>query len=586
MAVETERGRHDEASPALWQNGWIRTIGRVGRFVADHAFSSVTRRIAILNLAGLVAMVTAILYLNQFREGLIEARTQSLLTQGEIIAGAIAASATNEPGRMRVDPESLLSLEPGQSMAPTGQDLGWLEFPINPEQVAPILRRLIQPTRTRARIYDRDGYLILDSRNIFSRGQIMRYDLDPPEEETGAGPFEQVWREVRNWLRGDDLPLYQEHGLDEGRRYQEVDAALNGSSASVVRVNDRGELIVSVAIPVQRFRAVLGGLMLSTQGGDIDSIVHAERMAILRVFLVIAAVTLLLSILLAGTIAGPIHRLADAAERVRYGTRARTEIPQFPDRHDEIGHLAWALRDMTKALYDRIEAIESFAADVAHELKNPLTSLRSAAETLPLAKKQEDRERLTEIIRHDVERLNRLITDISDASRLDAELARKEGALVDIAHLLETVVDLVNEVRQEGEPEVALHLEDGGRQSFSVLGHDTRLGQVINNLIDNARSFSPPEGTVRVRARRLKQEVEIAVEDEGPGLPEGAAQRIFDRFYTDRGESVAFGSHSGLGLSISRQIIDAHRGRIWAENRTDSAGKVLGARFVVRLKAS
>jgi two-component system, OmpR family, sensor histidine kinase ChvG len=204
---------------------------------------------------------------------------------------------------------------------------------------------------------------------------------------------------------------------------------------------------------------VLGGLMLSTQGGDIDAIVHAERMGILRIFLVAAAVTLMLSILLAGTIAGPIHRLAAAAERVRYGTKARTEIPDFADRHDEIGHLSRALRDMTKALYDRIEAIETFAADVAHELKNPLTSLRSAAETLPLARKKEDRERLIAIVRHDVERLNRLITDISDASRLDAELARSDGEPVDLVHLLTTVVELANELRQGDESEIVLEIE-------------------------------------------------------------------------------------------------------------------------------
>ena len=208
----------------------------------------------------------------------------------------------------------------------------------------------------------------------------------------------------------------------------------------MVRVNERGEVIVSVAVPVQRFRAVRGALLLSTQGGDIDQTVEAERLQIIKVFLVLAGVMVVLSMLLASTIAGPVRRLADGADRVRRRIRSRVEIPDFTYRRDEIGHLSGSLRDMTNALYSRIEAIESFAADVAHELKNPLTSLRSAVETLPLAKTPESRQRLLAVIEHDVQRLDRLISDISDASRLDAELQRHEAAPVDLTKLLNTVV--------------------------------------------------------------------------------------------------------------------------------------------------
>ncbi|MEJ8575032.1 sensor histidine kinase [Microbaculum marinum] len=601
MAVEAEQGwrrgedtRDDETDDARTgsSTGGLR---RIGSYLTDHAFSSLSRRIAILNLAGLVAMVSAILYLNQFREGLIDARVESLLTQGEIIAGAIASSSTYDPGALTIDPEILLKLGQGQSLAPTEEQLGVIDFLINPEQVAPILRRLISPTRTRARIYDRDGFLILDSRHIFSRGQILAYELPPPGSAK-PGALERVWNDVRRWFRRGDLPVYEEVGPDAGRSYAEVDAALNGASASVVRVNDKGEMIVSVAVPIQRFRAVHGALLLSTQGGDIDAIVAAERMAILRIFLVAAVVVLGLSMLLASTIAGPVHKLAAAAERVRYGTKARAEIPDFTDRHDEIGHLSHALRDMTKALYRRIEAIESFAADVAHELKNPLTSLRSAVETLPRARTKADRERLIAIVQQDVERLNRLITDISDASRLDAELARTDSEPVDMVRLLETVVALFNDMRRdETEPEVVLTIADADEPAtYYVNGHDTRLGQVVNNLVDNAKSFSPPGATVRVSARRVRREIEITIDDDGPGIPEENAQRMFERFYTDRGDNAAFGSHSGLGLSISRQIVEAIGGRIWAENRLappspeapDRTGKVLGARFIVRLPAA
>ncbi len=357
----------------------------------------------------------------------------------------------------------------------------------------------------------------------------------------------------------------------------------------MMRINDRGAVIVSVAVPVQRFRAVRGALMLSTQGADIDDMVEAERLAILKVFLVAAGVMVVLSILLAGTIAEPVRRLADAAESVRRRIRSRVEIPDFTRRRDEIGHLSGTLRDMTNALYSRIEAIESFAADVSHELKNPLTSLRSAVETLPVAKTDESRGRLLAVIQHDVRRLDRLISDISDASRLDAELQRQEAAPVDFAKLLTTLVAVANEVKRDDGVKVTLRFEGGGTRAFQAPGHDSRLGQIVDNLIENARSFSPPDGTVRVTCRRLRNQLEIFVDDDGPGVRPDALEKIFERFYTDRPHQ-GFGQNSGLGLSISKQIAEAHGGTIWVENRVGPPGPdgeptVLGARFIVRLPA-
>jgi two-component system sensor histidine kinase ChvG len=587
---ETTRGERPAALRTLGNRRIRRRFfGRIGGFLGPYLTSSLTRRILVLNLAALCAMVGGILYLNQFRAGLIDARVQSLLTQGEIIAGAIAASATVETDGLMVDPEQLLQLQAGESISPT--DSGRLtDFPINPERVAPVLRRLISPTRTRARIYDPEGILILDSRHLYARGQILRFDLPPPASEE-PGLWDKFWADVKLWFRRGDLPLYEEIGAGNGRAYPEVEAALAGSPASVVRVSPRGELIVSVAVPVQRFRAVLGSLLLSTQGGDIDAIVRAERIAIMRVFLVAATVTMVLSILLAGTIAGPVRRLAAAAERVRRGIKSREEIPQFSERRDEIGHLARTLREMTNALYNRMDAIESFAADVAHELKNPLPSLRSAVETLPLARNPEAQERLMEVIQHDVRRLDRLITDISDASRLDAELARADAAPVDVATLLRTVADFAND---RGDPELArveLEITPSRRDHpYRVIGHDSRLAQVINNLVDNARSFSPPDSRVVITATRTADAVVVTVEDEGPGIRAELRDRIFERFYTDRPEAEGFGNNSGLGLSISRQIIEAHRGTIAVENREEldeETGeiRVLGARFIVSLPA-
>ncbi|WP_051048789.1 sensor histidine kinase [Rhodopseudomonas sp. B29] len=566
----------------------MRFLPRAWQFLVALTFSSLTRRILSLNLAGLIALSASILYLSQFRAGLIEARAQSLLVQAEIIAGAIAASATVDSNTITIDPDRLLDLKPGESYGPP-DEYAVLDFPINPERVAPVLRRLISPTKTRARIYDRDGVLILDSRSLYGRGDVLRFELPPPTAEK-PGIVERAMIAIRTWLNRGDLPLYRELGPENGNGYQEVAQALKGQKDSMVRINDRGEVIVSVSVPVQRFRAIHGALMLSTQGDDIDQMVTAERLAILKIFGVAAAVMVVLSLLLASTIAGPVRRLADAAERVRRRIRARVEIPDFTRRRDEIGHLSGALRDMTDALYARIEGIERFAADVSHELKNPLTSLRSAVETLPLAKTANSRERLLAVIEHDVKRLDRLISDISDASRLDAELQRQDAAPVDLRRLLTTLTLVANETRLGNRAAVEVRFEGPPTDQFSVPGHDSRLGQVISNLLSNAQSFSNEGGKVQIACRRRKSEIEIVVEDDGPGIREDALEKIFERFYTDRPHQ-GFGQNSGLGLSISKQIVEAHGGRIWAENRPgprDEDGEPTsgGARFVVRLPST
>jgi two-component system sensor histidine kinase ChvG len=572
-----------------WQRpfGWLR---RAGQFFFALSFSSLTRRIVSLNLAGLIALVASILYLSQFRAGLIDARVQSLQIQAEIIAGAIASSATVETNTITIDPDRLLDLKPGESYG-AGDDYSGLDFPINPERVAPVLRQLISPTKTRARIFDRDGGLILDSRNLYSRGDIQRFELPPPSAVPGI--WEKTTTAIRTWFNRGDLPLYRELGPENGTGYQEVAQALDGTKSSMVRVNERGEVIVSVAVPVQRFRSptVHGALMLSTQGDDIDHMVTAERLAILKVGGVASTVMILLSLLLASTIAGPVRRLADSAERVRNRIRTRVEIPDFTRRRDEIGHLSGALRDMTGALYNRIEAIEMFAADVAHELKNPLTSLRSAVETLPLARNEHSRSRLLAVIEHDVKRLDRLISDISDASRLDAELQRQDMTLVDLRRLLTTLAAVANETRLGNNVAVEVRFEGrSATDAFAVPGHDSRLGQVVSNLLSNAQSFSEAGGKVRIICRRVRAEIEIIVDDDGPGIGADALERIFERFYTDRPHQ-GFGQNSGLGLSISKQIIEAHGGRIWAENRAgplnaEAESTVAGARFVVRLPGS
>jgi len=584
LVLDSAAGQSPEVkSPEL--TGWrrpLRWLNRAGQFFFALSFSSLTRRIVSLNIAGLLALVASVLYLSQFRAGLIDARAQSLLVQGEIIAGAIAASATVQTNTITIDPDRLLDLKPGESYG--ADEYSPLDFPINPERVAPVLHTLISPTKTRARIYDPNGGLILDSRSLEN---VLRFDLPPPSQ---PGIVERAMIAVRTWLNRGDLPLYRELGPENGNGYEEVANALKGEKRSMVRVNSRGEVIVSVAVPVQRSRTIHGALMLSTQGDDIDQMVTAERLAILKVGGVASLVMMLLSLLLASTIAGPVRRLADSAERVRYRIKTRVEIPDFTRRRDEIGHLSGAIRDMTDALYNRIEAIEMFAADVAHELKNPLTSLRSAVETLPLAKTEQSRARLLAVIEHDVRRLDRLISDISDASRLDAELQRQDMMPVDLRRLLTTLTSVANETKLGHDVAVEVRFEGRGpNDTFSVPGHDSRLGQVISNLSSNAQSFSAAGGKVRILCRRVRSQIEIVVDDDGPGIREDALERVFERFYTDRPHQ-GFGQNSGLGLSISKQIIEAHSGRIWAENRPGPIGPegeptVAGARFVVRLPA-
>ena len=429
--------------------------------------------------------------------------------------------------------------------------------------------------------------------------------------------MDRIAARIRSLFLTSAAPLAEDPWATNGKTMPEVAAALQGKPQSLVRVNKEGETIVSVGVPIQRMLATRGALLLSTQGGDIDHVIARARWAQLRFFLVLALVMLLLSLSLANTIAEPVRRLADAAERVRHGIRSRQQIPDFTARSDEIGHLSRALREMTQALYNRLDAIESFAADVAHELKNPLTSLRSALETLPRVNAGHSRDRLIAVMQHDVRRLDRLISDISDASRLDAELTRGDAGPVDVAALLRAVVSMSQDSPRRNGARIELSIPVGrsrsARADYFVFGHDSRLAQVVTNLIDNACSFSEPGGVVRVALERKPAQAEqegkapvdrvvITIDDDGPGIPPHALERIFERFYTDRPKQ-GFGQNSGLGLSISRQIVEAHGGRIWACNRRAQSTSVrvaepqcvdpdeptrhgAGARFVVELPAS
>ena len=546
----------------------LRFLRAARRFFDRYRFNSITRRIIVINVIGVGVLVSGIFYLNQYRYKFMGNRVETLTTQAQIIAVAIAqTSKTNAEGGSENSPAS----EENRIVVPSGFSNAELSFRVDPEVVSPILRDLIAPTKTRARVFDTDGTLISDSRQLY-RGNGGR--LEGGATDAASNVFAELWAYLKAALWTPDLPVYRDLG-PEGKAYEEVRVALAGSVAPLIRVTETGETVISIAVPIQRERTTLGALLLTAQGSDIDDMIAQDRFQIVEVAGLVAFVTAILSLLLAGTIAEPMRRLAIAAERVRKNIKNREQIPDFSDRPDEIGHLSRAFRDMTNALYSRLDAIESFAADVSHELKNPLTSLRSAANLLPSIRSDEDRKKLVDIINHDVRRLDRLITDIADASRLDAELARETAKPVNVANLLRTLCEVMKESRRGSGTQFILNVQGckttrafTQSRDYIVNGHDSRLSQVIANLLENAISFSPKNGTIYVTAvcLRKENEIEISIEDEGPGIRDENLDKIFERFYTDR--PGAFGQNSGLGLNISLQIVRAHGGAIWAENRT------------------
>jgi len=531
------------------------------------AVSPLLRRILVVNVVPLVLLVAALLYLDQYQSGLLQAEVQALRQQARIFAGALEESAVK------------------------------VAMPNQPALAAdlarPLLRRLTAPTpNADARLYAPDGQLIADSRvEQGPGGAIVTAPLPPPVARgplpTVVGWFYDAMQGQLPYSGAESVPPVEadagtlDWAPDLKATQTLIAEAGKGEVPPYIRRTKGHQLLVTVAEPVVRDRDLIGIVLLTRQANDVMASLFAVRMSILGLFVLALALTVIMSVYLSRTIAQPILRLAVATERMREGRGRTGGVPEeLRAREDEIGELARAVADSAAALWARVDAIENFAADVAHEIKNPLSSIRSAIETMPRISDHEQQRRLLLIVADDVARLDRLISDISDASRLDAELSRISTEPVDVAPILAVLAELHETTRREGDPDMVVEAPARG---LVVEGVEGRLVQVLRNLIGNAVSFSPPGKEIRLNGRLTGGTVEIAVEDEGPGIPEAKLEHIFDRFYSERPQAEEFGRHSGLGLSISRQIVETFGGRISAENRRGAAGQVLGARFVVRL---
>ncbi len=560
----------------------------VVRFIS----ANMLRKIMASNLLGFVILFGGILYLNQNSGWLINAKREALRVQGEIIAAAIASGAKVERGgHIILDTDNLPT--GADALAPFSDDgFSKLEHSIGPERIAPILKRLTRPTNTRGRVYDREGDLVIDTNWLLTRGSLAE---ESARKDKSRPKTKNFWTRLRHWLIGREVQVYKEIGSANGKYYPEVRMALEGKPEGMLLLDKGGEQIVSMAVPIRRTKSILGVLLLSTPPGEIDAILAEERSAIWPLAALALLASIITSFILARTVAGPMKRLAKVSEIVRRDINTHSELPDYSDRKDEVGMLAGALRAMTQALYRRIEASEKFAADVAHELKNPLTAASSTAQSLEYAKTEEQRHQLVEQIQLELKRLNRLISDVSSASRLDAELARQSQSTVSMRSILESVNTIFEDKADERHCTLILDLPQRAKPNdFMVSGNEGRLAQVLTNLVDNAVSFSQPGTTVTVTGRRNGDWVIVSIEDEGPGIDEDKLKTVFERFYTYRPDDESSrGDNSGLGLSISKEIIEAHGGEIWAENRIepsdelnrDSQDKRLGARFVVKLPA-
>ncbi len=521
--------------------------------------SPLARKIITFNLIALILLISGVLYLNPSRDNLAFQRAKGVVNEAQLIANVFEAQL---PAFAPVDLITADGLDPARTLA--GLNLrGGVEVSV----FAP------------------DATLVAQATGSLATSEIAQL------VQTTSGAFitqfiGDIWFRISRFVRPNREIKTAEQQLFELAQSNVAPSMEAGTQLVASYISGVTTFIATT--PIRRGDEVIGVVALTTAAGEVDSLVRQERELVLRLFLVGIMVSIGLSLVLASTIANPLADLAAAAQtshekNARRMSPVKVRIPDLTARPDEIGRLSGALRGMVSALYERIEGNEQFAADVAHEIKNPLASLRSAVGTMRVAKREDQREKLLEVIEHDVKRLDRLVSDISNASRLDSELVKEEEESFDLLKMLGNIIDFLG--KDAGQRGIDF-ISDMPPEPIMVQGLEGRLAQVFVNLITNAISFCEKGDAIRVWARTRQNRVLVVVEDTGPGIPEEALLKIFQRFYSERPEGQ-FGNNSGLGLAISKQIVEAHGGVIWAENirptDADATSEPLGARFVVGL---
>lgn len=535
------------------------------------SFSPITLRILAVNSLPLVILVVSILYFSGYQDRLIQNETDAMLKEAHQFAAALGEGAVVTTD----DERDFLSSELAQKIAQRLVDIA----------------ETADDAATRTRLFDVRGSQIGDTQSLVGmRNSVQRIALPPPGQmmtlQNWWRGWQAFWRQ-RSWSQ--NYPRYKERPEAHSDDYAIVEDALDGDDGKQVWMLPDGRILLGVAVPIQRYKGVLGAVFMTRDGDKIEDAVNDVRMDIMFLFFLTLAFTILLSLYLGRTIANPLKQLARAAKGLETESSGalkwQLSIPDYPKHKDEIADLALALRAMVKAIGERMHATESFAADVAHELKNPLTSLHSAVETAQRVTDPASQKKLMLLIAEDVKRLDRLITDIAQASRLESEMNRTQAHSFLLLDMLTMVTDLyVNHDWENAKHARVVLVQDASAQGeLRVRGIETRLAQVFQNLIDNALSFTPVTGVVTITVLKFGMAASIRVVDEGPGIPENKLTAIFDRFYSERPSGEKFGLHSGLGLSIAKQIVEAHKGRIWAENVSDEQGGIKGACFTVEL---
>ena len=520
--------------------------------------SPLTLKIWSINIIAIFVVLIAVLHLDRYEDSLIQSELEALEHQAELFANALSEVAVkNDPGI-----HSYLS-----SIA-----------------VQNVINRSALRSPARSRVFDTAGRLLADSQEL--PGRVPSVITKPLASVFPDIFFQKFFDDFFQQFFNSSIqvrrPINEAHKIQLAHTFPEVISALKGSSIKTVKLRESGESLLTVAVPIQKYKRVLGVLLLSVKDEKVDAAFSSYQKELIIAVVIALVITSALSLYLSRSITKPILSLASAAEKIKNDRSGRSEIPEVSKRDDELGDLSKALIEMTNNLWQRLDAIEKFAADVSHEIKNPLTSIKSAVETATKIKDSGKRDQLLTVILDDVNRLDRLITDISDSSRLDAELSREKFEAIDIESLLLAFHQLRKFQKRFEQKSLTLNIEKGEKQLL-ILGHESRIVQVIDNIVNNAITFAPVNSNINISVSANTTDVKITIDDEGPGIPENKLDAIFERFYSERPAAEKFGLHSGLGLSICKQIVEAHNGKIFAKNRRGYQNDIKGARFIITL---